>query len=431
MSRKRAVRTDSFRESARRVVVLGIGAFAQAALRHLRNDGARVEAYLTRPYGHWGPRQEGPCITAASMPDPCGWLQETPPDVIVPMSIEWAVQSWTQRFLDLRPALLCPTGEALRIERDRDFARGLCERFRVPFPASRRVATRAEAERFLRRHPRPYVLKNPLCAPGSPIQTIVCETAAETRAWLPRLDDAEGIFLQEYLGRREAGHIALVSGGEIHSLVTNQEYKRAFDGNQGIVAGAPLGGLVERDPGDRYGLARELLHPLKPWFRAAGYRGPIQVTAIAHQGRWHVLEYNVRLGVTSGPLILGMLDQPTETLTACARDEPIHPTWKPRRTFGCSLTLAGYGYPYVQLEGPRVPVRISGAFTCDVNWQEVDAGPDGSLQATGHRICDVSALASSLTAAVRTAYANIRRIHSLGSYYRTDVGRSLWPPGSP
>ena len=25
---------------------------------------------------------------------------------------------------------------------------------------------------------------------------------------------------------------------------------------------------------------------------------------------------------------------------------------------------------------------------------------------------------------------NIRRLHSLGSYYRRDVGQSLWPPGT-
>ena len=86
--------------------------------------------------------------------------------------------------------------------------------------------------------------------------------------------------MQEYLGRAEAGHIALVSGGEIYSLVTNQEYKYAFNGNQGIVAGAPLGGLVERDENDKYGLARELIHPLLPWLREVNYHGPIQVTAV-------------------------------------------------------------------------------------------------------------------------------------------------------
>src|SRR4030095_10144848 len=102
----------------------------------------------------------------------------------------------------------------------------------------------------------------------------------DTLAWLPRLDDTEGIFLQEFLGRREAGHIALVSDGEVVPLVTNQEYKRAFDGNLGIVAGAPLGGLIERDAEDKYGLVRELLMPLRPWFRQVNFHGPVQVTAM-------------------------------------------------------------------------------------------------------------------------------------------------------
>ena len=106
------------------------------------------------------------------------------------------------------------------------------------------------------RDPRPYVIKNPLCSPTSPVHTIVCESAADTERWLERVDYSEGIFLQEYMGRAEAGHIAVVSNGELHSLVTNQECKRAFTGNMGIVAGAPLGGLVENDPDDCYGLAR-------------------------------------------------------------------------------------------------------------------------------------------------------------------------------
>ena len=143
----------------------------------------------------------------------------------------------------------------------------LCAKFKIPFPKSFVASNRIEAEKILAENPQPFVIKNPLCSPTSPIHTILCETVADTRAWLRQVNYAEGVFLQEYLGRAEAGHIALVSGGEIHSLVTNQEYKYAFDGNQGIVAGAPLGGLVERDENDKYGLARELIHPLIPWLR--------------------------------------------------------------------------------------------------------------------------------------------------------------------
>ena len=192
--------------------------------------------------------------------------------------------------------------------------------FSIPFPRRTWRPTGWRPRKYSGKHPRPYVIKNPLCSPTSPIHTILCETVEDTRSWLKHINYAEGVFLQEYLGRAEAGHIALVSGGEIYSLVTNQEYKRAFDGNMGVVAGAPLGGLVERDAGDKYGLARELIHPLRPWFRAVEFHGPMQVTAVQRKGKWHVIEYNIRIGVTSGAMILRML-QPVETLLRGAERE--------------------------------------------------------------------------------------------------------------
>ena len=412
------------------VLVLGVGAFTQGCLSALKDSGADVHGYLTRDYSHHGPRSIAPCTAADAMPNPCDLIRQRRPALIIPMSIEWALKPWTEEFLSLGLPFLCATGEALRLERERDFARHLCSEAGIPFPKSWLAPTRAEATAFVQRTNRPYVIKNPLCSPTSPIHTIVCESPAETLAWIPRLDDSEGIFLQEYLGRREAGHIAFVSNGQIYPLVTNQEYKRAFDGNLGVVAGAPLGGLVERDPADRYGLVRELLEPLLPWFRASHFRGPVQVTAIHHDGRWHVLEYNVRLGVTSGPMILKLLQNPLETLIACANDRPLDPVWRSDVTYGCNLTLAGYGYPYVQLTGPRVPVAVEGTPTCDILWGEVAESATGGLEATGHRICDVAALDVTLPGAIQKAYANIRRIRSLGSYFRTDVGQSLWPPGS-
>jgi phosphoribosylamine-glycine ligase len=62
-------------------------------------------------------------------------------------------------------------------------------------------------------------------------------------------------------------------------------------------------------------------------------------------------------------------------------------------------------------------------------WNEVARGPRESLVATGHRIADVMALGPALEETIAKAYANIRRIRVLGSYFRTDIGQSLWPPG--
>ncbi len=433
-------------KSATNVMILGVGSFAHSIGRALAGAGAHVTTYLTRDYGHFPPSLVGRTYVRGVFPNPVPLLRENKTAVVIPQSIDWAVQPWADELVKSGVAIFSPTGEAMRIERERDFARELCAKFKIPFPKSFVASNRIEAEKILAKNPQPFVIKNPLCSPTSPIHTILCETVADTRAWLRNVNYAEGVFLQEYLGRAEAGHIALVSGGEIHSLVTNQEYKYAFNGNMGIVAGAPLGGLVERDEHDKYGLARGLIHPLLPWLRKVNYHGPIQVTAIktpvgrassragssgaSPHRKWHVIEYNIRIGVTSGPMILRMLKNPAETVLRTARNEKLKLEFNDHLNFGCSLTLAGYGYPFTQVRGPQLPLEVDGKFDCDVWWNEVARSADGNLISTGHRIADVIALAPKLDAAIAKAYANIRKIRVVGSYFRTDVGQSLWPPGT-
>jgi phosphoribosylamine-glycine ligase len=421
--------------SARRnpsILVLGVGAFAQSTAQILKDAGARVATYLTRNYGHFPPSLAGPTFNPSRFPDPCALLAEHEVELVVPMSIDWAQAPWGKALLASGVPIFCPTGEGMRIERERDFARKLCRDYQVPFPRAYVAPNRLAAENILKRHPHPYVIKNPLCSPTSPVHTILCETVEDTRAWLRNVNYAEGVFLQEYLGRAEAGHIALVSGGEVYSVVTNQEYKRAFSGNLGVVAGAPLGGLVERDPDDRYGLARELLLPLRPWFRAVKYHGPIQVTALRRGRRWHAVEYNIRIGVTSGAMLLRLLANPVDTLLRTGRNAKLDLKFHDKLNFGCSVTLAGYGYPYVQQKGPLLPVDVTSPFDdgCDVWWNEVAREADGRLMSTGHRIADVIGFGASLEEAITRANHNILKIRSLGSYYRVDIGRSLWPPGN-
>ena len=417
-------------EASVNAMILGVGSFAHSLGTALADGGAVATTYLTRNYGHFSPTLVGKTFSHDAFPSPVPLLRENKVDVVIPQSIDWATQPWAKELVGSGVGIFSPTGAAMRIERERDFARELCAKFKIPFPRSFVASNRIEAERILEQNPRPFVIKNPLCSPTSPIHTVMCETVADTRAWLRNVNYAEGVFLQEYLGRAEAGHIALVSGGEIHSVVTNQEYKYAFNGNLGIVAGAPLGGLVERDEIDKYGLARELIYPLKPWLRESGFNGPLQVTAIKRGGKWHVIEYNIRIGVTSGPMILRMLKNPAAVVLATARNEKLKLAFNERLNFGCSLTLAGYGYPFTQVRGPQLPLERDGEFDCDVWWNEVARGADGGLVATGQRIADVIALAPKLKSAIAKAYANIRKIRVVGSYFRTDVGQSLWPPGN-
>ena len=412
------------------MMILGVGSFAHSIGRTLADDGASVSTYLTRNYGHFPPSLVGPTFSQDAFPSPVPLIRRNGIDVVIPQSIDWAQAPWADGLLKSGAGIFSPTRKAMRIERERDFARKLCADFKIPFPRAYVAPNRLEAEKILALCPQPFVIKNPLCSPTSPIHTILCETVEDTRAWLRHINYAEGVFLQEYLGRAEAGHIVLVSGSEIYSLVTNQEYKYAFNGNQGVIAGAPLGGLVERDPNDKYGLARKLIHPLLPWLREVKFNGPLQVTAVKRGGKWHVIEYNIRIGVTSGPMILRMLKNPVEIVLRTAQNKRLDVQFNEKLVFGCSLTLAGYGYPFIQVRSPHLPLEVNGEFDCDVWWNEVARGADKKLMSTGHRIADVIALAPRLDAAIARAYANIRKIRVVGSYFRTDIGKSLWPPGT-
>ena len=412
------------------VMAFGVGSFAQSTTQILKEAGATTSTYLTRRNGNFSPSLVGPTFHFDDHPSPLPLLKQHKVDFVFPQSIDWAQQPWAADLLASKIPILCPTGEAMLLERERDYARRLCREFKIPFPAAHVAPNRLAALNLLKRSPKPYVIKNPLCSPTSPVHTIVCETVEDTRAWLNHVNYAEGVFLQEYLGRAEAGHIAMVSGGEIYSLVTNQEYKRAHVGDLGIVCGAPLGGIVEKDTEDKYGLAKSLIHPLRPWFRRVKFNGPVQVTACKVRSKWHVIEYNIRLGITSGSMILRLLKNPLEVLWNTVRDQPLEPHFREDVSFGCSTTLAGYGYPHLELRGPSFPVEVQGKFDCDVWWNEVDRSREDKLVTAGHRYADCIAFGSTLETATAKSLENIRKIRVLGSYYRTDIGKTLWPPGA-
>jgi len=411
-------------------MLFGVGSSTQGVLHTLREHGVNVSTYLLRDKATDSPALEGRTYSAKQYPNPCVFLRQLDLDFILPMSIDWSLMDWTDEFLALDITILSPTEAGMLLERDRDFARELCQSHHIPFPKAFVAQNRIEAGKLLERHPGAYVIKNPLCSPQSPIHTVLSETEEDTRSWLSRLNYEEGIFLQEYMGQREAGHIAFVSGGEIHSLVTNQEYKRAFDGNMGVIAGAPLGGIIEQDPADKYNLARDLLLPLLPWFKHFNFHGPVQVTAIWRDARWYVLEYNVRIGVTCGPVIMQMLQNPVQVLSDVAHDRSTQVQFNEDRKFGCSLTLAGYGYPFSQVESPEFPIRTEGKVDCDIWWNEVKIDEKGQIRASGQRLADVVAIESTLQSAIDKAYRNIKKIRCTNSYYRTDIGKSLWPPAS-
>lgn len=411
-----------------RVLLIGVGAFTHGLAVTLQRAGAECVTWLNRDYAHYGPSQASMAFTAQHYPDPLALLEDYPCDIMIPMSIDWATQPWATTLQE-RIAIFCPSGEALQIERDRAFAQQIGSAVGIRFPHSFVANNRLDAQAFLDTHDQAYVIKNTLCSPTSPIHTIVCETTADTRSWLDRIDYAEGVFFQEYMGHKEAGHIVFVNRGKVTSLITNQEYKRAFAGNMGKIAGAPLGGIVEQDPYDKYGLCAALIGPLQDWLTRTQYTGPLQVTAMMKDEQWSVIEYNARLGVMCGPIIMHMLHNPLDMLQAVIDPSfEFTPKFKSDIPFGCSITLAGYGYPFLEVTGPACPVHLP--TDRDHIWLNEVTETQHEVLADGHRLLDVNGYGTDLNRALVDAYQRLAQIQCSNSYYRPDIGLSLWPPGA-
>jgi len=73
-------------------------------------------------------------------------------------------------------------------------------------------------------------------------------------------------------------------------------------------------------------------------------------------------------------------------------------------------------------------VRVEGKVNCDLWWNQVDLDKKKRIITSGARICDVNAGGRTIREAIDKAYQNIKKVKCGGSYYRTDVGQSLWPP---
>ena len=80
-------------------MILGVGSFAHSIGAALADTGARVSTYLTRNYGHFPPSLVGPVFSRSAFPSPVPLLKKIGVEVVIPQSIDWALQPWAEDLL--------------------------------------------------------------------------------------------------------------------------------------------------------------------------------------------------------------------------------------------------------------------------------------------------------------------------------------------
>src|SRR5476651_754110 len=111
-------RKTSIQKPAANVMILGVGSFAHSIGETLANAGANVSTYLTRNYGHYSPTLVGKTFSRDAFPSPVPLIRKNKIDVVIPQSIDWALQPWAKDLIKSGVGIFSPTGEAMRIERE-------------------------------------------------------------------------------------------------------------------------------------------------------------------------------------------------------------------------------------------------------------------------------------------------------------------------
>ncbi|UBU13711.1 phosphoribosylamine--glycine ligase [Nonomuraea gerenzanensis] len=313
-----------------------------------------------------------------------------------------------------------PSRDAAMIEGSKAFAKEIMQAADVPTARSRTCTTEAEAAAALDEFGAPYVVKDDGLAAGKGV--VVTGDRAQA---LAHALACERVVIEEYLDGPEVSLFALCDGSTAVPLQLAQDFKRAYDGDEGPNTGGmgaytPLpwapDGLTDQ-------VMREVVHPTIAELSRRGlpYQGVLYVgLALTSKGP-KVVEFNARFGDPEAQVILDRLETPLGgLLMASATGElGLDPVFKGGSAV--TVVIAAEHYPEAPVKGDAIAGLEP---TPDAYVLHAGTTQDGdTLVSNGGRVLSVVGHGPDQESARRAAYDLVGRITMRGSFHRTDIAR--------
>lgn len=331
-------------------------------------------------------------------------------------------------------AVFGPDANGAQIEASKQFAKQVMAAANVPTAGSVAVRDVAEAYAALEQFGAPYVVKADGLAQGKGVT--VTSSLAEARqavdaALTHKVFGEAGttLVIEAFLDGPERSVFGVCDGTDVVLLSPAQDYKRAYDGDDGPNTGgmgafSPVSGF---DVDDVAGLAERVFLPVLKELATQGtaFRGLLYAGIVATADGPKLLEFNARFGDPETQVILPRLDGDFAQLLYAAASgtvTDVHVGWRDVSAVTVALTSAGYPGAYTTGE---VITGIEAAET-DPDVVVFHAGTarrdDGALVTNGGRVLNVTAVGRDRGEARQRAYAAAQKIHFAGVTYRSDIG---------
>jgi phosphoribosylamine---glycine ligase len=316
-------------------------------------------------------------------------------------------------------AVFGPSKAAAQLEGSKDFAKGVMRDAGVPTARSFTCTKESEIELALDTFGAPYVVKDDGLAAGKGVVVTHDRQAALDHALA-----CTRVVIEEYLDGPEISLFGISDGRNILPMQPAQDFKRAYDNNEGPNTGgmgaySPLPWAPDDIVEETY---EKVLAPVIAEMAARGtpFIGLLYAGLALTDDGIRVIEFNARFGDPETQVLIPLLMTPLATLlykaaTDSLDDEVLQ--WRDENAV--TVVLAAPGYP----EAPRTGGAISSIPIIE-NSQIYHAGTTQSgdlLLSTGGRVMTVTGIGADLTEARDRAYRAISQIELEGSFYRTDI----------
>lgn len=320
-----------------------------------------------------------------------------------------------------------PSAEAARLEGSKAFAKDVMASANVPTARAYVCTTPAEVDEALDAFGPPYVVKDDGLAAGKGVVVTGDLAAAREHALA-----CGRVVIEEFLDGPEVSLFAVTDGETVVPLQPAQDFKRAYDGDEGPNTGGmgAYSPLPWADPALVDEIVATVCQPTVDELRRRGtpFSGLLYAgLAITSRGV-RVIEFNARFGDPETQVVLARLKTPLAGLLKAAATGTLAAEPPLRWSDGAAVTvvIASHNYPGT----PRTGDPITGldavaaedapkAYVLHAGTRR--DGASGDVVSAGGRVLSVTASGSDLAKARERVYRAVARIGLDGSHHRTDI----------
>ena len=418
-----------------KVLVVGGGGREHAIIRKLKEAKAAPRLYCAP--GNGGIAADAECvpIKATDVQAMVEWAVQNTIDYVVVAPDDPLALGMVDALAEKGIPAFGPNKAAARIEASKVFSKNLMKKYGIPTARYETFSDAESARAYIRAQDKyPVVVKADGLALGKGV--LICKDEAAAMAAVKSMmeDGAFGasgsrVVVEEFLTGPEVSVLSFTDGQTVVPMVSSMDHKRALDGDEGLNTGGM--GTIAPNPYYTPEIAqvcmRTIFLPTIEAMRSEGcpFQGCLYFGLMLTPDGPKVIEYNCRFGDPETQVVLPLLEGDLlEIMQATTNGTLAGVPVKWKDAYAACVVLASGGYPQTYESGKRITGLVDGQLPGG-EATVFHAGTrleGGELVTAGGRVLGVTAVAETLLAAVKDAYAAADHIHFEGMHKRIDIG---------